>query len=791
MKSYDHKKIEKKWQKKWQELDIYKTSDRENGKENFYTLVEFPYPSGNLHVGHWYAFAVADIFVRFKKMKGFNVLFPIGFDSFGLPAENAAIKRGLNPKSWTYENIAHMREQFGYMGGSFDWSREVITSDPEYYKWTQWLFAKLFEKGLVYKGRARVNWCPSCKTVLANEQVVAGLCERCDTEVVQKEMEEWKIKITEYAEELLNGLDNLDWPEEIKESQRNWIGRSEGVIVKFKVEISELEIELPVFTTRADTLFGATYIALSPEHNVVEKLKTKIENWREVEEYINKAKKKTEIERASEGKEKTGVKMEGVRAINPATGEEIPVWIADYVLGSYGTGAVMAVPAHDERDFEFAQKYEIPVKKVIDTPAVPFGGEGLLINSGEFNGMTSQEAWEKITDKYGEKKVTYKLRDWSVGRQRYWGCPIPIVYDPEGNSHVIPEEHLPWILPEDVDFRPTGEPPLAKSKELIERTEKVFGKGWKPGVETLDTFVDSSWYFLRYLDPSNDAAFSSKEKQKLWMPVNLYSGGAEHTTLHLLYSRFFQRVLYDLGLVTETEPYRRRMNRGLIMGPDGRKMSKSKGNVIDPDDVVARLGADTVRTYLAFIGPYNEVGSYPWDPDGIVGVRRFLERIYNVQVKLAETGEIDEVLFNQTIKKVEEDISSMKLNTGVSQLMILLNSWDKLEKIPTEKFKVFLKLLAPYAPHIAEEIWHELGEEKSIHLSSWPVFDEEKLIRDMVTIAVQVNGKVRDEVEIPVKIEKEELVKKVLGLPSVLKWTEGKTIQRTIYVPGKLVNIVA
>lgn len=974
MKNYDHKDIEKKWQEKWKENKLFETPNEVVGKKNFYTLVEFPYPSGNLHIGHWYAFAVPDIFARMKRMQGFNVMFPIGFDAFGLPAENAAIKRGLDPKKWTYQNIAYMEKQLRSMGASFDWSRKVITSDPEYYKWTQWLFLKLYEKGLAYKKKANVNWCPSCQTVLANEQVISGKCERCGSEVVQKDLEQWFFKITDYAERLLSDLDPLDWPEPIKEAQRNWIGKSSGAIFEFKIKNSELKIE--VFTTRADTLFGAIYLVLAPENKLIENLKFKIENWDEVQDYVNDSKRKTEIERTDTKKEKTGVKLDGVTAINPATGEEIPVWVADYVLGNYGTGAVMAVPAHDERDFEFAQKYGLPIKKVVapyfpdlENPFKPgketiqrevvhsivvnpktnkvlcldwkdfgwktfviggregdesevdaafreikeetgyknvkflkklagpwvnkfyakhkdinriaranlllfeleneekeevveeeslrhktvwvekeklrdflngiaekeyeiaafenggeeecFIGEGILVNSEEFNFTESIEAREKIAEKFGSKVTKYKLRDWLLSRQRYWGCPIPVVYDPQGKPHPVPEEHLPWKLPEDdIDFTPKGTSPLASSKELKERVEKIFGEGWTPEVDTMDTFVDSSWYFNRYIDPKNTNEFANKEKLKNWMPVDRYSGGAEHTTMHLLYSRFFHKALFDLGLVNEDEPFKVRMNRGLILGPDGQKMSKSKGNVIDPDEWLDRVGADTVRMYLAFIGPYNEVGQYPWDLGGIAGMRRFIERLWKFYQKLQITNsklqinsksEIQnkredseklavsdsrlETLLHKTIKKVTEDIESYKFNTAISSLMILFNEIEKKEfRIQDseyrEIFEVFLTMFAPFAPHITEEIWTNLGNQKSIHLEGWPKYDKNKILDSEIKIMVQINGKLRGYIVASPNISKEEVKELALKNRKITKWLRGETINKVFWVPGKLINIV-
>ncbi|MBI2108778.1 MAG: leucine--tRNA ligase [Parcubacteria group bacterium] len=927
MQKYNHK-IEKKWQKQWEKDGLYKTPDTAAKKENYYTLVEFPYPSGNLHIGHWYAFAVPDIFARYKRMQGHNVLFPIGFDAFGLPAENAAIKNKVDPKKWTYENISRMTEQLKSIGASFDWSRQVITSDPEYYKWTQWLFLQLYKKGLAYRGKAVVNWDPIDKTVLANEQVLPdGTAERSGAVVEKKELEQWFLKITDYAERLLKDLGELSWLEEIKQSQRAWIGKSEGALIKF--QISSLKFQIEVFTTRPDTLFGATYLVLAPEHKIISDLRLQISNWNEVERYIKHALAKKDIDRIAEKGEKTGVELKGIKAINPANNEEIPIWVADYVLGGYGTGAIMAVPAHDERDFAFAKKNKLPVRtvvaqkpvthvvafleskqrpgtflfqqrdkgmptnpggiglfggaievgetiflqslareleeelelklgeqKIVSTCAfeanesdrhiwaahirdidesslrlhegkaiVPltleeaivhprmnprvkdainayllgtrlFIGEGTMINSGKFDGMESEEAKEKITAFVkGKKETTYKLRDWLISRQRYWGCPIPIVYDPNGKAYPIPEEHLPWTLPTDVDFTPTGEPPLASSKELKKRTEKIFGKGWRSEYDTMDTFIDSSWYFLRYTDPKNDKEPASKKLLKQWMPVKRYSGGAEHTTMHLLYSRFFHKALFDLGIVTEKEPYLSRMNRGIILGTDGRKMSKRWGNVIDPDTQVKMVGADSVRLYLAFIGPYNTVGHYPWDTGGIAGTRRFLERVWKLQEKIAKTENDTlnpelETLTHQTIKKVGEDIENFKFNTAVSALMIFANALEKEPVILKTQYELLLCLLAPFAPHVTEELWKGLLHTSSIHTETWPPYDEKKMEKATMTIVVQVDGKVRDEFTISKETTEEEIKKKAQVLDKVLRWVEGKDIQKILYVQGKLVSIV-
>ncbi len=832
MKNYDHTKIEKKWQKEWDSQELYKVSDKVEGKENYFTLVEFTYPSGNLHVGHWYAFACPDIFARYKRMQGYNVLYPMGFDAFGLPAENAAINLKKDPKILTYTQMDTMRAQLRSMGAMFDWDREIVSCDPKYYKWTQWMFNQFFKNDLVYRDITVVNWCPKDKTVLANEQVVDGACDRCGTEVEQRNQEQWMLRITKYADRLIDDLDKLAWPEEIKAAQRNWIGRSEGSEIGFEIltggERSDLKgaqgptlrSQIKVFTTRADTLFGVTYIVLAPEHELILNGKLEITNKEEVEKYVLDIKKKSELER-QQSKEKTGIELIGIKAINPANGEEVPIWVADYVLAGYGTGAVMAVPAHDERDFEFAKKFSLDRKCVI-YPG--FGtdivltkepedldikykenlnkilnaeifsvGKGKLINSNEFSGLLSEEARKKITEFVGGKLVkTYRLRDWGISRQRYWGTPIPIVYDPEGKAHPVPDEHLPWLLPTDVDHTPDGTAPLARSKELFERTEKIFGKGWKPEVETMDTFVDSSWYFYRYLDPNNNETFADKKSRNAWMPINLYMGGAEHTTMHLLYSRFWVKVLHDLGLVKEDEAYTIRRNRGLILGPDGNKMSKSKGNVVDPDEIVERLGADTVRMYLAFMGPYGVTTNYPWDPNGVVGVRRFLERVWKIseKIKINDTNFTSSASLHKTIKKITEDIEEYKFNTSIASMMILLNEWDKVETISKDEYKILLQLLAPFAPHITEELWREIGEKESIHLSEWPKWDKEKIIDETIKIVIQVNGKVRTELIITRDMTEEEIKDLALKDKIILGWVDGKEVKRVIYVKRRLVNIV-
>ncbi len=770
MQEYDPKQIEEKWQKEWEINKLHSTPDSIDGKDNKYVLVEFAYPSGNLHFGHWYAFSIPDIYARYWRMMGKNVLYPMGFDAFGLPAENAAIKRQLNPRTWTFDNIDYMRKQLRSMGASFDWSREVITASPEYYKWTQWMFLKFFKKGLAYRSETPVNWCPSCKTVLANEQVVNTTCERCGSVVEKRKMLQWNLKITDYAERLINDIEPLDWPKSIKDAQKNWIGKSVGVEIEFPIFNSQSSIK--VFTTRPDTIFGATYIVLAPEHELVEENRSNLENWNEVEAYIKLASNKTDIDRNAEGREKTGVKLEGIFAVNPATKEEIPVYIADYVLPNYGTGAIMAVPSDDERDKEFAEKFKLPIIK--DYPKAEL-------------------------EDFGNKITKYKLRDWVVSRQRYWGCPIPVIHCKACGAVPVPEQDLPVILPDIEDYLPNneGKSPLAKAVSWVNvPCPKCGGKAERES-DTLDTFVDSSWYFLRYIDPKNKSEFASKNKLKQWLPIDFYSGGAEHTTMHLLYSRFWHKALFDLGLVNETEPYIRRMNRSLILGPDGQKMSKSKGNVVDPDEEVTRFGSDSVRMYLAFIGPYNVVSAYPWNPDSLIGVRRFLEKVWRLSKTVFDTNTeksktvFDNGLLHQTIKKVGDEIASMKMNTAVSALMILVNDFDKRKSISQQEYEILLKLLAPFAPHMTEELWSTLGvSQKSIHLEAWPKYDESKLQSSETTIAVQVDGKLRITFSASPMMSESEVVDKAMSLPEIQKWIGDKKIKKTIFVPNKVVNLV-
>ncbi len=819
MKKYDHNSIEKKWQSTWDDMNLYNTADNVDGKENFYILSEFSYPSGNLHVGHWYAFALPDIFARFQRMNGKNVLYPMGFDAFGLPAENAAIKHRVNPKKWTYDNIEYMTKQLRSMGASFDWSRKVITCDPQYYKWTQWQFLQFLEHGLVEQKEVNVNWCPGCKTVLANEQVHNGSCERCVSSVVQKALTQWVLKITKYADRLIDDLDNLDWPSEIKQSQKNWIGRSFGSKLSFELfyfdehtlsteihanseifESSEIytnvdmRASIEVFTTRPDTLFGVTYLVLAPEHKLVDILLPQIKNAHVVTTYRNETISKTALERQQNSKTKSGICLEGIECIHPLTKEKLPVWIADYVVADYGTGAVMAVPAHDERDYEFAQKHNLPSRRVIESSQdLPCADYGVLVDSEEFSGQSSHEVKKAITEKAGGSQETlYTLRDWTVSRQRYWGAPIPIIHCPSCGAIPVPEKSLPVELPDLEEFLPTddGQSPLSRASDwLFVSCPKCKGEA-KRESDTLDTFVDSSWYFLRYLDPRNDKEFCSIDNQKKWMPLNFYSGGAEQTTMHLLYSRFWNKALFDMGLTTQSEYCTLRMNRGLILGTDGNKMSKSKGNVIDPDDIVMRLGADTVRMYLAFIGPFNETGSYPWDANGVVGIRRFLERVFYASEKVSDSVMAQNKILHESIKKVTTDIAILKYNTAISQLMIHSNSWATCENISRQEYMIFLQLLAPFAPHLAEELWSKNEGQNSVHQSNWPKFDEQYLVVNSVTLGVQVNGRLRGSIEISPDAHEEDALSKARENKKIAEYITNVSVQKIIYIPGKILNIV-
>ncbi len=843
---YNPSKIERKWQKYWEAKKFYDVKDEwapsfakasEGQGKNYMLLTEFAYPSGNLHIGHWYAFSIPDILSRYLRMQGYNVMYPTGFDAFGLPAENAAIKNNTHPEKWTKQNIAYMTKQLKSMGATFDWSRKVSTIDPDYYKWTQWIFLKLYEKGLAYRAETAVNWCPKDKTVLANEQVItrstssgqAAVCDRCGTQVEQKELSQWMFKITQFVDALTDDMAGLDWQETTKINQKNWIGRSEGTIAEFKLD--NLDESIEVFTTRVDTIFGATYVVLAPEHPLVEKIKSHTLNLAEVDKYIDKAKKKTELQRVSESKDKTGVQLAGVNAINPMTGERLPVWMADYVLAHYGTGAVMAVPAHDQRDFEFAKKFSLPVKMVIcpnyPEPHCPvldkaFEDDGHLVDSGKFIGLKSAEARKKITEELkakglGNFQKTYRLHDWILSRQRYWGAPIPMVHcrPPAGGCgyQPVPEKELPVKLPPLKDFKPAddGRSPLAKATKWLKVKCPKCGGEAERETDTMDTFVDSSWYFLRYTDPKNKKEFAGKDKMKNWLPMPLYYGGAEHTTMHLLYARFIIKALHSLGLVDFSEPFLRRINRGIILGPDNQKMSKSRGNVVDPDIEVKKYGADAVRMYLAFMGPYEQGG--PWSPGGISGVYRFLHRAWNFVGKLeAAEGEPrpprrdDELrlgqgrepktvnkeadrILSKAIKEIGEDIKRLHFNTGVSGLMKLLNALED-KWLTREQYETFLKLLAPFAPHMSEELWMGvLKNKKSIHLEKWPEYDEKLLEEDTVQLVVQVNGRMRDTIKIKKGLSEDEVRNLAMANESVKRHITGD-VKKVIYVKDRLINFV-
>ncbi|MBI2625050.1 MAG: leucine--tRNA ligase [Candidatus Nealsonbacteria bacterium] len=820
---YNPQLIEKKWQRIWEKTGIYKTKDRVKGKKNFFCLDMFPYPSGHgLHVGHLHGYVGSDVVSRYYRMRGFNVLHPMGFDAFGLPAENAAIKFGIHPKVWTYKNIKDITKQLKSLGAMYDWKRLIITSEPDYYKWTQWLFLQLYKSGLAYRQNVPANWCKNCKTILANEQVVDGKCERCDSRVFQKNIEQWMFKITSYGEDLLSGLGNLDWPENTKTMQRNWIGRSEGWEIRFKIQNSDLKTTsqnskfIEVFTTRADTLFGATYLVLSPEHPIIKNLKSQIANLKFVEEYIEETKKKTERERISEAKEKTGVELQGIKAVNPANGREIPVFVADYVLGGYGKGAIMAVPAHDQRDSDFSKRHNLPIIKVIKAGRERFSaerayeGEGILVNSGEFDGMDSIKARDRIGKWLSEKglakkSVYYKLRDWTISRQRYWGAPIPMIYCKKCGWQTVPEEDLPVLLPPLKDFKPTedGKSPLARVNKFVETAcPKCRGRA-KRETDTMDTFVCSSWYYFRFTDPKNKKQFASKEKIKIWLPVDIYIGGAEHTVGHLLYSRFFTRFLKNKKYLSFSEPFLRLSHPGIILGPDNQKMSKSKGNVITPESVTKKYGMDTLRVYEMFMGPFGD--SMPWSTEGIEGSYRFLKKLQRLNSKLKsqnskppaspklQRGEQFksqklEKLLHQTIKKVSDDIKNFRFNTAISALMILVNELQKEKQLTVNNYQLLLKLLAPFAPHLAEELWLPYG--KSVHLQPWPKYDP-KLVREKeTTLVLQVNGKVRDKIGVEIGISEEKAKKLAISSQKIRKWIEGKKVIKIVFVPNKLINIV-
>lgn len=928
MKPYDHKKIESKWQKKWRTARAYKTEENKK-KPKCYVLDMFPYPSGEgLHVGHPKGYIASDIYARYKRMQGYNVLHPMGWDAFGLPAENFAIKNKVHPRKAVEKNVKRYKEQLQGIGFSYDWDREINTTDPAFYKWTQWIFLKVYEKGLAYESYEPINWCPSCQTGLANEDLEDGKCERCGSEIERKPMRQWVLKITKYADKLLKGLDKLDWPESIKDSQRNWIGRSEGV--EFSIPIADTEEDIKVFTTRIDTVFGMSYVVLAPEHGLVSKLKSKITNSKEVEVYVTQANKKSDLERTELAKEKTGVRLEGIEAVNPFNGKKVPVFVADYVLGGYGTGAVMAVPAHDERDFAFSKKYGLPIVNTIQPDGLmgvgallkgmdgkyilqqrdgntdirpnaiaAFGGgiedgenevaaalremheelelklspdelsfvaymesinfpgkhiailsannvdiknivvhegegyvelsadeafrnekvtlftkkalnilagklsgafmnDGVLVNSGEFTGLDSKTAREKMAvwltkEKLGKKKVNYKLRDWVFSRQRYWGEPIPLIHCAKCGTVPVPEKDLPVKLPDVKSYAPTGtgESPLADIKSWVNvRCPECKGPA-KRETNTMPQWAGSSWYYLRYIDPKNKKALVDKKKEKYWSPVDLYVGGAEHATRHLIYSRFWHKFLYDTGVVHHAEPFTRLQHVGLIMAEDGRKMSKRYGNVVNPDDVVKTYGADTLRLYEMFLGPFDQ--SATWSTQSIIGPRRFLERVWalaaRADAKAPVRGEV-ETLLHRTIQKVGEDIESFSFNTAISALMILTNELEKDERVLKAHVEILVQLLAPFAPHLAEELWVGLGKKGSVHKAAWPAYDKKKLVAREVTLAVQVNGKVRGVLTVSVKMGEKAVIDAALALPSIASWLAGGHVKRVIHVPGKIVNIV-
>jgi len=793
---YNHKEIESKWQKKWSEKKVYETGIE--GKEKCYVLDMFPYPSGSgLHVGHPKGYIATDIYSRYKRANGYDVLHPMGWDAFGLPAENYAIKTQIHPQETTEKAIVNFKEQIKGLSLSYDWDREINTSSPEYYRWTQWIFLQLYKNGLAYKKNAKVNWCESCKTVLANEQVVNGGCDRCGNVVIQKELPQWFFKITDFSDELIDDLDALDWPESTKISQKNWIGRSSGAEIEFQLAAStRTNVDwtqtntdknsvgsIKVFTTRPDTLFGATYVVLAPEHPLLEELKDSIENFVYVEKYTKKAINKTDLERISEGKNKTGIILEGVIVINPANGKEIPVFVADYVLGGYGTGAIMAVPAHDERDNEFAKKYDLEIIEVVDEV-------GVLKNSGEFDGLSFEEAKIKITEKVGGSiKTTYRLRDWLVSRQRYWGAPIPIIFCDKCGEVSVPEADLPVVLPTDVDFMPTGESPIEKSESFHNIKCPSCGGSARRESDTLDTFVCSSWYYLRFTDPNNFKEFASKPSIKRWMPVDVYVGGAEHTVLHLLYARFITKALQKIGHVDFKEPFLSLRHQGLIIAEDGRKMSKSFGNVVNPDDVIDTYGADSMRLYEMFMGPFND--SISWNTKNILGVRRFVEKVWRISEFITDkSNQEEDRIIHTTVKKVGDDIQDFKFNTAISALMVCAKHLEEQKSVSKENFKMFIQILAPFAPHLSEELWSIYIGEGLIVKSRWPKYDENKIKSENINIAVQINGKVRAVLEVGLSESEEDVVGKALKINSIQKYAEGFNIKKTIYIKGKVLNIV-
>ena len=800
---YNYTEIEKKWQKKWDEQKTFKASNDDLSKPKFFALVEFPYPSGHgLHVGHPRGYTALDIVSRKRRLQGYNVLYPMGWDAFGLPTENFAMKNKVHPKKVTQDNVANFKKQLKSLGFSFDWDREINTTDPEYYKWTQWIFLKLFEKGLAYKQEMPINWCTSCKVGLSNEEVVDGVCERCGSEVVQKRKSQWMLKITEYAQRLIDDLDDLDFIEKVKTQQKNWIGRSQGAEVTFKIDGAQEE--LVVYTTRPDTLFGATYVVLSPEHPYIESWKDKISNYDQIIEYKQQAARKSEFERTELAKDKTGVALNGIYAINPVNGEKLPVWISDYVLMTYGTGAIMAVPAHDTRDWEFAKKFNLPIIEVVSggenvqEAAYTDVSEGTMVNSGFLTGKSVKEAIDSIIDyleknNLGKRKVNFKLRDWVFSRQRYWGEPIPLVYCEKCGWVALPESELPLTLPELDDYEPTdnGESPLAKITDWVNTTCPHCHGAAKRETDTMPQWAGSSWYFLRYIDPKNNSVLADSELLNYWLPVDWYNGGMEHTTLHLLYSRFWHKFLYDIGVVPTKEPYQKRTSHGMILGANNEKMSKSRGNVVNPDDVVRDFGADTFRTYEMFIGAFDQ--ATPWSEQGVKGCFKFLERVWNLQNMLTDDEGYSadmEISMHKAVKKVDEDIERMKYNTAIATLMSLVNDFTKKGSITRGELKTFLLLLNPTAPHITEEMWQNSNFGGEISNQSWPKYDEAKTVDDEVEIVLQINGKIKDKIKIPAGLDKDATQEAAMKSEKVIDATSGKQIIKTIVVPGKLVNIV-
>ena len=798
---YDHKQVEKKWQDIWDEKQCFH-AENDSDKEKFYALVEFPYPSGQgLHVGHPRSYTALDIVARKKRMQGYNVLYPMGWDAFGLPTENFAIKNHVHPAEVTKKNIARFKSQLKSLGLSFDWSREINTTDPSYYKWTQWIFLQLFKKGLAYKKEMSVNWCTSCKCVLANEEVVNGVCERCGSEVVHKTKSQWMLAITKYAQRLIDDLDDVDYIERVKVQQRNWIGRSTGAEVDFKTTEGDT---LTVYTTRPDTLFGATYMVISPEHPMIEQWADKLNNIEDIRAYREEAARKSDFERTELNKDKTGVKLDGVAAINPVNGKQIPIFVSDYVLMGYGTGAIMAVPAHDDRDWEFAKKFGCEIIEVVsggeDVQKAAFTAKdetGILVNSDFLNGKTVKDAIPAMIEWLGEKgighaKVQYKLRDWVFSRQRYWGEPIPIVKCDKCGYVALPEDQLPLELPNVTSYEPTdnGESPLAHMTDWVNTTCPCCGGPAKRETDTMPQWAGSSWYFLRYMDPHNDKALASPEALKYWSPVDWYNGGMEHTTLHLLYSRFWHKFLYDIGVVPTKEPYAKRTSHGMILGENGEKMSKSRGNVVNPDEIVDTYGADTMRLYEMFIGDFEKAA--PWSPKSIKGCRRFLERVWALADKVQDGdtySEQHEVLMNRTIKKVGEDADNLKANTAIAALMTMLNEfYDK--GVNKAEYKTFLALLNPFAPHITEELWQQLGETGLLSVAPWPTYDEAKTVESTVELAVQVNGKLKCTIKLAVDADKQTAIDTAMAEEKVQHAIEGKQIVKQIVVPGKIVNLV-